>query len=170
MRTFSEYLNEDVNVKTTLTFIKKAHAGQKYGSQPYWTHPKQVADTGKKVFGSKFNSVAYIVALLHDVIEDTEYGEIELLKLGYTQEILDAVKYCTKDSSLNYNANIQRIISSGNKIAMMVKFADNYVNYTGDKSSWEPKRREKSQTKYMKSMQDLGAKLGVKQDQMPSTK
>jgi (p)ppGpp synthase/HD superfamily hydrolase len=167
MRTFSENLSEAVNASNTLAFIKKAHAGQKYGPQPYWTHPKKVADIGKEVFGSKFNNDAYVVALLHDVIEDTEYGETELLELGYTQEILDAVKLLTKDGSMNYNANIQRIISSGNKTAMMVKFADNYVNYTGDKSGWDAARREKSQIKYKKSMQDLAAKLGVSSDKIP---
>jgi len=45
---------------------------------------------------------------------------------------------------------------------MMVKFADNFINYTGDKSGWDPQKAAKSQAKYMKSMQDLGKVLGVK--------
>jgi hypothetical protein len=33
-----------MTVKDTLEFIKTAHAGQMYGSNPYWVHPKTVAD------------------------------------------------------------------------------------------------------------------------------
>lgn len=162
MQRFSNYLNESLNIQKVLEFIKVAHAKQKYGSDPYWTHPKAVADAGKKIFGSKFNNKAYIAALLHDVIEDTPYKEDELRKMGFDDEILDAVKLVTKDKSLSYADNIQRIISSGNKIAMMVKYADNYVNFTGDKSGWDPEKRAASQAKYKKSIQTIGGKLGVK--------
>lgn len=161
MKTFSEHLNESLTAKTTLPFIKKAHAGQKYGSKPYWTHPKAVADKAKEIFGSKLGEIGYIVALLHDVPEDTKYGLAELKEMGYSQEVLDAVALVTKVKSMSYEDNINRIVQSGNRTAMMVKFADNFMNYTGDKSSWDPKRAEKSQAKYMKSMQDLGSKLGV---------
>lgn len=153
-----------MNKKDTLAFIKNAHMGQKYGSEPYWTHPKAVADLGKKVFGSKFTEIAYIAALLHDVVEDTNHGINELKNLGYSDEILSAVELLTKDNSLSYEANIKRIISSGNRIAMMVKYCDNNMNYHGDKSTWDEKRRIKSQTKYAKSLNTLGKKLGVKAD------
>lgn len=162
MKSFSQHLDESMNQEKALEFIKKAHAGQKYGSSPYWTHPKAVADVGKRVFGSKFSKKAYIAALLHDVIEDTPYKEPELKKLGFDDEILDAVKLLTKDKSISYSDNIQRIISSGNKIAMMVKYADNYVNFTGDKSGWDPEKKAASQAKYKKSINTIGDKLGVK--------
>jgi len=48
MKSFTEHLTENMNKQKALEFIKKAHAGQKYGSSPYWTHPKAVADVGKK--------------------------------------------------------------------------------------------------------------------------
>jgi (p)ppGpp synthase/HD superfamily hydrolase len=164
MKSFSEHLSEAMNPQKALEFIKKAHAGQKYGSSPYWTHPKAVADTGKKFFGSKFDQKAYIAALLHDVIEDTPYKEDELKKLGFDDEILDAVKLLTKDKSMSYVDNIKRIISSGNKRAMMVKYADNYMNFTGDKSTWDPEKKAASQAKYKKSIQTIGKNLGVKTD------
>jgi (p)ppGpp synthase/HD superfamily hydrolase len=153
-----------MNPQKALEFIKKAHAGQKYGSSPYWTHPKAVADTGKKFFGSKFDQKAYIAALLHDVIEDTPYKEDELKKLGFDDEILAAVKLLTKDKSMSYVDNIKRIISSGNKRAMMVKYADNYMNFTGDKTGWDPEKKAASQDKYKKSIQTIGKTLGVKTD------
>jgi len=161
MNSFKQSLAETVTVLKTLAFIKKAHAGQKYGNKPYWTHPKAVAEIGKSIFGSKFDTVAYTAALLHDTAEDTEYGLAELKELGYSDEVLAVVSLVTKEKSLSYEGNIQRIIQSGNRRAMMVKFADNYVNYTGDKSTWSAEKREKSQAKYLKSMNDLGKVLGI---------
>lgn len=148
-------------LKTTISFIKKAHAGQKYGSDPYWIHPLKVAETGKMIFGSKFDKTAYIAALLHDVIEDTKYDRTYLENMGYGTDVVDSVELLTKDKKLDYEANISRIIKSKNKTAMMVKFADNFENFTGDKSHWDPKRAEKSQAKYLKSMQELAKVLGI---------
>jgi (p)ppGpp synthase/HD superfamily hydrolase len=156
----------------TLEFIKKAHEGQMYGNFPYYVHPLEVALIGSYIFKEKFEPESYIVSALHDVIEDTKYTREDLSKMGYSDIVLDAVDLLTKDKSLSYDENIQRIIKSGNKIAMQVKFADNYVNYKGDKSDWDQKRVEKSQKKYLKSMQDLGNVLNIDVDYLlnPSTK
>lgn len=45
-------------IKQTVAFIKKAHSGQKYGTDPYWTHPFAVAENGRELFGSKFTDDA----------------------------------------------------------------------------------------------------------------
>jgi len=158
MKTFDQF-TEDVNA--VLAFIKKAHAGQSYGSKPYWTHPKAVAVMGKKLFGSKFTDDAYTAALLHDVVEDTPYSLKDLANAGFSDKVLKAVGLLTKDNAITYEANIARIISSGDKIAMMVKFADNYMNYSGDKSSWSETKRLKSQAKYRNSMVNLSKHLNV---------
>jgi len=154
-------LNE-LNVAQTLKFIKQAHGDQLYGSLPYWRHPRAVALTGKKIFGSRFTSDAVKTAFLHDVVEDTHIGIDELSKLDFTPQVIQAVSLLTKNKSLTYRQNIEAIINSGNPLAMMVKYADNYENYTGDKSSWEPERAASSQKKYLMSLNMLGAKLGVK--------
>lgn len=153
---------KELNVAQTLEFIKKAHGDQLYGKLPYWTHPREVALTGKKIFGGKFNSNAVKVAFLHDVVEDTNIGLDELSKLGFDPIVIEAVSLLTKDKTLGYRQNIERIINSGNPLAMMVKYADNYENYTGDKSDWDPKRASSSQKKYLMSLNMLGNKLGVK--------
>jgi GTP diphosphokinase / guanosine-3',5'-bis(diphosphate) 3'-diphosphatase len=147
-------------IQQTINFIKKAHSGQKYGSDPYWTHPVKVAETGVEVFGNKFDRETYLASLMHDVVEDTNYTLDDLREMGYTDEVLNVVNLVTKIPG-SYEENIQRIIRSGNRRAMMVKFADNLVNYTGDKSTWEPKRAAKSQAKYLKSMNDIGKALGL---------
>jgi len=152
---------DELNVVKTLDFIKQAHGDQLYGKAPYWTHPRAVALTGRKIFGRKFTPDAVKTAFLHDVIEDTNTSLDELRKLEFSDQVVDAVGLLTKDKSLTYADNIKKIISSGNPLAMMVKYADNYENFTGDKSDWDPKKADSSQKKYLKSLDALGDALGV---------
>ena len=157
-----ERINE-LDISKTLNFATKAHQGQQYGEKPYITHPRSVAATGKKFFGAAFTPDAIKVALLHDVVEDTPYKLKQLAKMGYSPEVVQAVELLTKNKALSYADNIKAIIASGNKLAMMVKYADNYQNFTGDKSSWDPARAAHSQKKYLASLDMLGDKLGIKQ-------
>lgn len=152
----------ELNIPQTLSFIKKAHGDQLYGTLPYWTHPRQVAIVGKKIFGQKFDSDAVKVAFLHDIVEDTHIGLEQLKQLQFDNKVIEAVELLTKDKSISYIDNIKNIINSNNIYAIMVKYADNYVNYTGDKSTWDPKRREMAQKKYLASMKMLADKLKVK--------
>ena len=158
---FEDQLDE-LNVPQTLQFIQQAHGDQLYGKLPYWTHPRAVALTGKRIFGSKFSSDAVKVAFLHDVVEDTNTTLADLSKLDFSPEVIEAVGLLTKNRALTYAQNIEQIINSGNLLAMMVKYADNYENYTGDKSDWDPAKAASSQKKYLKSLNMLGDKLGVK--------
>jgi len=155
----------ELDVKKTFNFIKKAHTGQQYGTDPYWTHPRKVAAIGRKLFGAKFNLDAVKVAFLHDVVEDTKYTLEQISKMGYSPEVVEAVGLLTKNKALTYKDNIQAIINSGNKLAIMVKYADNYANYTGDKSDWTPEKKASSQKKYKSSMDVLGNKLKVDKHQ-----
>ena len=98
---------------------------------------------------------------MHDVVEDTHVGLDELSKLDFEPKVIEAVALLTKDKTLTYTQNIEQIINSGNELAMMVKYADNFENYSGDKSSWDTDRAVSSQTKYLKSLNMLGDALGV---------
>ena len=161
MKSFKSYITETVDLNSTLSFIKTAHEGQKYGNKPYWTHPVAVCETGKKIFGSSFTKEAQYAAMLHDVVEDTPYTIDNLKSMGYSTPVVTAVSLLTKDKSLSYEDNIKKILNSGSKIAMMVKYSDNYENFHGDKSSWPADKAAKSQAKYAKSMEVLGKKLGL---------
>lgn len=152
----------ELDVSKTLNFATKAHSKQQYGDKPYITHPRSVAATGKQFFGAAFTPDAIKVALLHDVVEDTPYKLNQLSKMGYSPQVVQAVQLLTKNKNLSYADNIRAIIASGNKLAMMVKYADNYQNFTGDKSSWDPARAAHSQKKYLASLNMLGDKLGIK--------
>ncbi|MFW6002028.1 MAG: HD domain-containing protein [archaeon] len=143
------------NYEDTLEFIKICHDGQYYGEKEYWHHCVSVSEHGSEFFQDDWSEAANIAALLHDVIEDTEYNHFDLVKKGYTWDIVYIVSLLTKDKSLSYEKNIKKIINSGNRDAMMVKYADNYVNFTGDKSKWNKSKKMKSQAKYAKSMNML---------------
>jgi hypothetical protein len=155
----------EYSVRNTKKFIQRAHdteQGQAYGLQPYSSHPKAVANIGKKFFGTQFTPEAVKVALLHDVLEDTPYTPQQLAQKGFSKEIIQAVQLLTKNKNLSYADNIKNIINSGNKLAMMVKYSDNYMNYTGDKSHWDSERAEHSNKKYLASLNMLGDALGIK--------
>lgn len=99
-----------------LRFVEELHHGQydKIGA-PYILHPVFVAeqmDTEK----------ATIVALLHDVIEDTSITLDDLRDKGYSDEIIVAIDALTRRTGETYSAYIERL--SNNKLARRVKIAD----------------------------------------------
>jgi (p)ppGpp synthase/HD superfamily hydrolase len=141
-------------------FITSAHEGQMYGGQPYFTHPVAVANN----LPNDATERAYIAALLHDVIEDTEFTEADLRKL-FGDVIVDIVVLLTKDDTLSYRENIQRIIDSRNLSAMKVKLSDNEINITGDKGNMDPVRAQKLNTRYAMSIDMLEAAIYDMEDE-----
>lgn len=156
----------DFLVPSTVAFIQEAHAGQKYGNMPYFFHPIEVAEMAQAIVMHSNHRLADLLqldnivtaALLHDVIEDTKYTAVDLRE-RFTLESIDMVVLLTKDDSLDYRANIQRIIDSGNRGAMIVKLADNRVNRGGDKSAMDSARAEKLNARYDMSIAMLEAAL-----------
>jgi (p)ppGpp synthase/HD superfamily hydrolase len=141
------------NCQYALGFITSAHSGQMYGDQPYYTHPVAVANNLTNA-----TEYEYIAALLHDVIEDTEFTEGNLREL-FGDIIVDMVVLLTKDDTLGYWENIQRIIDSGNLSAMKVKLSDNEINISGDKSKMDPFRAVRLNTRYAMSIEMLETAL-----------
>ena len=85
-----------------------------------------------------------VVALLHDVLEDTYVTEDELRKNGFDEEIVDAVKLVTHkrdngiaDDEEEYKTYIRKLKETGNQIAIDVKIADlthnSDISRTGNK-------------------------------------
>jgi len=71
------------------------------------------------------------VALLHDVIEDTETTASDLLAMGYSKAVVDAVVLLSRpegDSRPTYMEWVCSLAASGNKMAIRVKIADNEDN------------------------------------------
>ncbi len=116
MKNFSNHSNERVRraYETALT----AHRGQidKAGVD-YINHPLTVASNVGE------NVSAIIVALLHDVAEDTNLTLAELReKIPLTDEEFHALKLLTHDKSIPYLKYVERIRSD--ELARVVKVAD----------------------------------------------
>lgn len=87
------------------------------GGNPYIEHLLYVSS---QVSGKN----AKVVALLHDIIEDTMITKEDLLWMNFPQSIVDSVLLVTKREEEIYEEFIERLIQSNNKDALMVKKAD----------------------------------------------
>ncbi len=84
---------------------------------PYIFHPYHLAEQMN-------DEVSVCVALLHDVVEDTEITFKDLKSLGIPDDIIDALKLLTHDQGIPYMEYIQKIKDSENPVAKVVKLAD----------------------------------------------
>ena len=102
--------------KKAIQIMYEAHKNQvDKANVPYVFHPFFVAS-----FMDDEDST--IVALLHDVIEDTEYDISDMVKLGFSDEIIEALVCLTHKEGEDYFEYIKRI--SSNPLATKVKLAD----------------------------------------------
>src|SRR2546426_247378 len=103
-------------LEDAILLAAQAHLGQRdKNGQPYILHPLRVMlrlDT----------EAAKIVGVLHDVIEDTKYTRADLQKMGYSDEILQALDGVTKRAGESYEAFVLR--AKANPISKQVKLAD----------------------------------------------
>lgn len=63
-----------------------------------------------------------IVAVLHDIVEDTSITIEDLRHMGYSENILESINYMTHRHSDSYDEYIKRIAT--NRWARLVKLAD----------------------------------------------
>ncbi|MBF0152246.1 MAG: HD domain-containing protein [Magnetococcales bacterium] len=94
----------------------QAHQGQTdKAGQPYILHPLRLM--------LKLSSEEErIVAMLHDVVEDTSVTLDDLRKQGFSEEVLAAVDHMTHRPEVSYETYIKRLGS--NTLARRVKLAD----------------------------------------------
>ncbi|MDQ0875738.1 (p)ppGpp synthase/HD superfamily hydrolase [Paenibacillus sp. V4I3] len=94
----------------------KAHDGQTdKGGNPYILHPARLA--------TKANSEEEsIVAMLHDVVEDSDTTLFDLKNAGFSADIIEALDCLTKRADESYEDFIKRI--KLNPLARKVKLLD----------------------------------------------
>ena len=104
-----------MQVFRAMNIAYSAHMGQfDKAGVPYIFHPVHLAeqmDTEEEC----------IVALLHDVVEDTEVT-FEDLEKEFSKTIIDAIRLLTHDKSVDYMEYVKNLKS--NTIARKVKLAD----------------------------------------------
>lgn len=102
--------------KKAMKIAFEAHKDQKDKTGlPYIFHPFHLAE-------QMTDEATTCVALLHDVVEDTEVTLEELAAEGFTDEIIGAVAAMTHDPAVPYMDYIREI--KKNPIAKAVKLAD----------------------------------------------
>ena len=109
--------SNDLLYKTLELVLKVFDGCVDKGGLPYFDHLF-------KVYGGVVSYNDKIVALLHDIIEDTDITYDDLKEYGYDNNIIDALKILTKKKGEYYPDYIDRIINSNNKIALNVKLSD----------------------------------------------
>ena len=102
--------------KAALKLCFEAHKDQTDKSDmPYVFHPFHLAELMP-------DEKTTVVALLHDVIEDTEYTIDDLKNMGFSDDILSAIALMTHADGIPYMEYVALI--KANPIAKTVKLAD----------------------------------------------
>ncbi len=102
--------------KKALKLCFEAHKNQVDKSgMPYVFHPFHLAEQME-------TEETTIVALLHDVVEDTDYTIEDLTKMGFGESVVKSLSLLTHDDTVEYMDYVLAI--KGNPIAKAVKLAD----------------------------------------------
>jgi (p)ppGpp synthase/HD superfamily hydrolase len=109
-------MTKKTTVEDAISIAAQAHKGQKdKAGAPYLLHPLRMM--------LRMNSEApMIAAVLHDVVEDSEWTLEQLREKGFSNEILEAVECLTHRDGESYQEFIARVQT--NSIARQVKIAD----------------------------------------------
>ncbi len=102
--------------KKALKLSFEAHKNQVDKSgMPYVYHPFHLAEQME-------TEETVIVALLHDVVEDTDYTLEDIRAMGFPDSVVEALALMTHDKSVPYMGYVAKI--KENPIAKEVKLAD----------------------------------------------
>ena len=107
-------------IETALTIAATAHAGQAdRNGLPYILHPLRVMERVETI-------PEKVVAILHDVVEDTAVTLADLRQAGFEEGVLAAVERLTHAHDQPYHEYV--IGCAGNQLARAVKLADLFDN------------------------------------------
>lgn len=133
--------------KLALNLCFEVHKNQKDKSGlPYVFHPFHLAE-------QMDDEKSVIVALLHDVVEDSDMTFKELEDMGFDDDIIDALKLMTHEKDVDYFEYISKIKS--NPIATKVKLADLRHNSDSTRLEKLTERDIQRENKYKKAIDML---------------
>lgn len=128
-----------------LAIAMRAHRGQRdKAGEDYIKHPLYIAE-------QMDDEDSTVVALLHDVVEDSDITFDELCAHGFSVRVIDALKLLTHDDGEDYFSYIARVRE--NPLAAKVKLADLRHN-----SDWTrlPDISENDRTRLEKYRRSIG--------------
>lgn len=108
-----------MSLEKAISLAAEKHAGQvdKMG-RPYIIHPIMVM-VG---LGPDATEAERIVAILHDIVEDTDVTFDDLRRMGFSEEVVDAIRRLTKEKGYDEEKHLLAILD--NVIAKKVKIKD----------------------------------------------
>jgi len=133
--------------KKALKLCFEAHKEQRdKNGMPYVFHPFHLAEQ----MGSEETT---IVALLHDVVEDTEYTLEDIRKMDFGDAVVEALALLTHDDDTPYMDYVAAI--KENEIARAVKLADLRHNSDLSRLDIVDEKALKRREKYLKALELL---------------
>ena len=133
--------------KKALKLCYEAHKNQfDKSGLPYVFHPFHLAE-------QMTDEDTTVVALLHDVVEDTEYTDEDLKNMGFNQNVIDAILMMTHDKENPYEEYVLKL--KENPIARTVKLADLRHNSDLTRLNNVTEKDLKRVEKYKKSIEIL---------------
>lgn len=131
-----------------INYATEKHYGQtRLDGRPYITHPLAVCELVDGI-------VERIVAVLHDVLEDTDASIGELYDT-FGDEITNAVIVLTKQEGTTYEDYIQWIKDSDEQNAIAVKIADLHHNLSTIDNIPDMDKRKRLKSRYIKALEVL---------------
>ena len=136
--------------KKALKLCFEAHRDQvDKTDMPYVFHPFHLAE-------QMTDEISTVCALLHDVVEDTDYTLSDLTAMGFPREVTDALALLTHDPAVPYMDYVAAVAI--NPVARAVKIAD--LKHNSDLTRMEPDEIDewamKRNEKYKKALALLG--------------
>ena len=130
--------------KKALSLCFDAHKDQRdKGGLPYVFHPFHLAE-------QMTDEVTTVVALLHDVVEDTHYTLDDLTQMGFDKVVIDAVTLMTHGDGVDYMDYVRAI--KANPVAKAVKLADLRHNSDLTRAEVVDEKTIERREKYLKAI------------------
>ena len=134
-------------VKKAIKIAYEAHAGQTdQAGYPYFLHPYHLAE-------QMSDEESTVVALLHDVVEDTSVTLDDLRREGFGEEILAALALLTHVKGVPYADYVAKI--KDNPLARRVKIADLRHNTDTTRGADTPYFKKKREECYYPALEVL---------------
>jgi len=120
------------SISKTMVLVKAALSGQydKSGVSKF-EHCVRVATNMQKLMKQyDIEDQNYVlVALLHDIIEDSDITDQDLYLFGFNKQVVDAINLLTHENDdISYVEYIDKLCQSKNLMALLGKLADNLDN------------------------------------------
>jgi (p)ppGpp synthase/HD superfamily hydrolase len=109
-------MSEAATLEDAITIASEAHRGQRdKAGAPYLLHPLRLMLRME-------SEAAMMAAVLHDVVEDSDWTLERLRERGFPEEVVAAVECLTHRDGESYEEFVERL--KANQLARRVKLAD----------------------------------------------